>query len=84
MDLQSWIAFEKSNIWAAFLWDIEDRKKYLTDLLVQGKDPDWNDDVLRGKLSELEFFINLPDMIKASIIIESKTKIKEVEDGRGE
>lgn len=66
------------------MWDIEDRKKYLTELLVQGKDPDWNDDVLRGKLSELEFFINLPDMIKASIIIESKAKITEVEDGRGE
>jgi len=82
LELSSWSTFEKSDIWSAFLWDIDDRRRYLTELLVQGNDKDWNDDHLRGKLSELEFFVNLPDMIKASIIVESKTKIEEIEDGR--
>ena len=80
MSYEEWHRFETSAIWQAFLWDIRDRRDYLVSLLVEGKDKDWNDSHLRGQLFELTFFENLPDMIKASIIIESKTKTTEQEE----
>lgn len=72
LSIEQWREFEKSSIWAAFLFDLSSRKAYLTKLLIEGHDPDWNDDMLRGKLSELDFLENLPASIKASIVIETK------------
>lgn len=80
LSLQDWINFENTVVWQSFLYDIEDRRRYLTELLIQGGDKDWNDDHLRGQLFELTFFENLPEMIKASIVIESKTKTIEQEE----
>ena len=80
LSYEDWKGFENGCVWQAFLWDIDDRRRYLTELLVQGGDKDWNDSHLRGQLFELTFFENLPEMIKASIMLESKTKTTEQEE----
>lgn len=63
-----WEKFQLSNIWKGFLFDLEEREKYLVELF---KDSDqlWSSDTIRGKLTELEYFKNIPKSIIASLII---------------
>jgi hypothetical protein len=68
-----WEAFSKGTIWASFLFDLEEREKYLFQLFRDG-DEVWNPDVIKGKLTEIEFFKQIPGLIISSIIIKEDNK----------
>jgi hypothetical protein len=63
-----WATFLKSPIWAALLRELKDREEYLVDLFKEN-DIIWNADTIRGKLTELEYFRQIPKSIMASIAI---------------
>ena len=70
-----------SPIWSAFLYELEGRKEFLTDLLIRGNDQ-WPDEQNRGRIYELDFFQNIPLLVVDQIKQDWKTKqeIKENED----
>lgn len=65
---QEWVKFVSSPLWGAFLFEIQEREKYIVELLKEN-DQLWNADMIRGKLTELDYFRNIPQSIIASIII---------------
>ena len=66
IDLGRWKEFLNSDVWRSFLFEIESREKYLIELFKEG-DKEWSPDVLRGKLTELDFIRQIPALILASI-----------------
>ena len=76
----TWVDFIESDVWRAFLFEFEDREKYLTQLF---KDADmvWSPDVIRGKMTELDFVRQLPTLIILSIRDKDKNQ-KEISDGK--
>jgi hypothetical protein len=68
-----WEEFRGSSIWASFLFDIEEREKYLFQLFREG-DQVWTPEFLRGQLLELEYFKQIPSLIISSIIIKEENK----------
>lgn len=72
-----WVEFIKSNIWRAFLFEFESREKYLIELFKES-DREWPPDVIKGKLTELDFVRQLPGLILLSVI---ENKGKEIKDG---
>jgi hypothetical protein len=74
-----WQEFEKSDIWRAFLFELESREKYLIELFKEG-DKEWTPDVIRGKMTEIDFVKQIPALIILSIIDKEKTE-KEIRDG---
>lgn len=74
-----WQEFEKSDIWRAFLFELESREKYLIELFKDG-DKEWTPDVIRGKMTEIDFVKQIPMLIILSIIDKDKSK-KEISDG---
>lgn len=66
IDLGRWKEFLNSDVWRSFLFEIESREKYLIELFKEG-DKEWSPDVLRGKLTELDFIKQIPALILASI-----------------
>jgi hypothetical protein len=80
---QEWEEFQKSKIWKAILYDIQDREEYLIELF-KDNDQVWPADVIRGKLTELDFIRQIPVLIQASIaqkeqIENSKREISDAE-----
>lgn len=75
-----WEDFIKSPIWAAFLWEFQDREDYLIELF-KGNDQLWSPDVVRGKLTEIDFVKQIPQSLIASIIIK-EANLKEREDSQ--
>lgn len=72
--------FINGQVWSAILFDLAEREHYLIELFKEN-DQEWNSDFIRGKLTELEFFKQIPHLIKASIIIkEANTREKGVSD----
>lgn len=78
-----WRDFYAGRIWSALLWELKDREDYLVDLFKEN-DPVWTADIIRGKLTELEYIRQIPSSIIASILVkESNLKNqKEAENGR--
>lgn len=76
---KEWKDFTNSSIWKAFLYELEDRENYLLQLY-KDNDPLWNSDTIRGKLTEIDYFKQLPNLIILSIIAEDNNKEKEKED----
>ena len=68
MSRTEWKAFLCSDIWKGFLFEMQEREKYLVELFKDG-DLLWNPDTIRGKLTEIEYFRSIPDTIMSSIII---------------
>ena len=66
ISLEEWRLFERSLIWKAFTFDVNDRRRILTELLVNGS-PKWSDEQIRGRIHELEYFENIPAMIKMQL-----------------
>ena len=66
LSIETWKDFERSLIWKAFAFDINDRRSFLTELLVNGS-PKWSDEQIRGRIHELEYFENIPAMIKMQL-----------------
>lgn len=66
IDLVKWKEFLDSDVWRAILFEIESREKYLIELFKEG-DKEWPPDVLRGKLTELDFIKQVPALIVISI-----------------
>ena len=63
ISIEEWRLFERSLIWKAFTFDVNDRRRFLTELLVNGS-PKWSDEQIRGRIHELEYFENIPAMVK--------------------
>ena len=73
-----WQDFYRGEIWRSFLFELHEREQYLVELFREG-DVLWNADVIRGKLTEIEFFKQIPQSLIASIIIKEANQ-KERED----
>lgn len=73
-----WEEFQKGDIWRSFLFELESRENYLIELFKEG-DKEWSPDVLRGKLTEIDFIKQIPTLIILSIIDKDK-KEKEIKD----
>lgn len=73
-----WVEFQKGDIWRSFLFELESRENYLIELFKEG-DKEWSPDVLRGKLTEIDFIKQIPTLIILSIIDKDK-KDKEIKD----
>ena len=61
-----WTEFMQSDIWRAFLFEFESREKYLIELFKES-DSEWPPDVIKGKMTELDFVKQIPLLILASI-----------------
>jgi len=61
-----WLKFQDGDIWKAFLYELEDREKYLTQLF-KDSDKEWPPDVIKGKMTEIDFFKQIPTLILLSI-----------------
>ena len=74
-----WLEFIKGDIWKALLFEIQERELYLIELF---KDHDqlWNPDTIRGKLTELEFFKQVPKSLIAALVIKEANQRKKEED----
>lgn len=68
-----WTKFAKSDIWKAFLFELEEREKYLIQLF-KDSDKEWSPDVIKGKLTEIDFVRQIPALIMLSI--EDKEKLQ--------
>lgn len=68
----------KSDVWKAFLYELEDREKYLIQLF-KDSDKEWSPDVLKGKLTELDFIKQLPTLILLSVEDRERNQ-KEIRD----
>jgi len=66
VDLESWKTFTKSSIWKAFLFEIEDREKYLIQLF-KDSDQEWPPDVIKGKLTELDYIKQIPVLLMVTL-----------------
>lgn len=78
----TWIEFLNSDIWKALLFELNAREDYLIQLF-KDNDIEWNPDVIRGKLTELDFFRQIPTLILSSIEDKDKThkEIRDAESG---
>lgn len=79
LDKQKWVDFINSDIWKAFLFELEDREKYLIQLF-KDSDKEWSPDVIKGKLTEIDYFKHLPALLVLSIK-DRENKPKEDDDG---
>lgn len=74
-----WVDFYQGPLWKAFLFELAERERFLYECFKDG-DPEWSPEFLRGKLSELDFFRNIPALLVASID-EANKKEEEQENG---
>ena len=63
---EDWTKFIKSDIWKAFLFELEEREKYLIQLF-KDSDQEWPPDVIKGKMTEIDFMKQIPVLILLSI-----------------
>jgi hypothetical protein len=74
-----WREFSKSDIWKAILFELDERDKYLLQLF-KDSDKEWPPDVIKGKMTELDFFRQIPALILLSIN-DKENREKEIRDG---
>lgn len=72
--LSDWKTFLKSSIYADIQEDIKERQDILTVKLIVGKDQDFTDDSLRGRIDELNFIACMAKDIAALMEIDSNRK----------
>ena len=68
-----WEEFKNGELWKAFLFEIAEREAFLLECFKQG-DADWSAEMLRGKLTELDFIRNIPGLLLVSILETEKEK----------
>lgn len=73
-----WERFLNSDVWKALLFEFESREKYLIELFKES-DKEWPPDVIKGKLNELDFVRQVPNLILMAIKDSDKPK-KERDD----
>ncbi len=80
----AWIEFIQSDFWKAILFDLDAREQYLLQLF-KDSDKEWPPEVIKGKMTEIDYFRQMPILILASIEDKIQTN-KEIshdsEDGR--
>ena len=74
-----WKEFAKSDIWKAILFELDERDNYLLQLF-KDSDKEWPPDVLKGKMTELDFIRQIPALMLLSIE-DKETREKEIRDG---
>jgi len=79
--IQEWEDFRKSNIWADLLDEFKERDEVVSQKLRVGRDTEWTDDNMRGRLNELEYVASLVDFIILDLKKVQEDE-KEKEDGR--
>jgi hypothetical protein len=80
VDLGAWKTFVKSSIWKAFLFEIEDREKYLIQLF-KDSDQEWPPDVIKGKLTELDYIKQIPVLLMVTLEDHKKELRKDEDNG---
>ncbi len=80
VDLEAWKTFTKSSIWKAFLFEIEDREKYLIQLF-KDSDQEWPPDVIKGKLTELDYIKQIPVLLMVTLEDHKKELRKDKDNG---
>ena len=63
---EKWKDFAKSDIWKAILFELDERDKYLLQLF-KDSDKEWPPDVIKGKMTELDFIRQIPVLMLLSI-----------------
>lgn len=61
-----WKDFAKSDIWKAILFELDERDNYLLQLF-KDSDKEWSPDVIKGKMTELDFIRQIPALMLLSI-----------------
>jgi len=79
ISINEWEGFVSSSFWGALKGEIEERDKYLMELLRHG-DEQWTDEELRARVSELEYFKTLPEAILVDLRIASEEEKKDKEE----
>ena len=64
--------FLDSNLWISICEELKERQAFIVAKLIQGSDQIWNDDNMRGRISELEFMETLPEAMLADILLAEK------------
>jgi hypothetical protein len=75
ISINEWKEFLGGRIWAAFQYEIADRRQYLLELFVD-HDQVWTDDELRARINELGFLLQIP----ASLIAEKQNSVNNEEE----
>jgi hypothetical protein len=80
--ISDWEEFEKSRMWSAILFELEERDKFVMELLRYG-DPDqkWSDSDMRSRLNELEYMRSIPKVMANDIRMQQLNASKD-EDNR--
>ncbi len=81
LSLSQWQDFIKSPIWAAILWEIEDRKEVLVESFRENDA--WSSEMIRGMLLEHEFIKQIPAALIADIAIR-EANIREEKENNNE
>lgn len=74
----TWKQFIDSDIWKALLFEFESREKYLIELFKES-DREWPPEVIKGKLTEIDFFRQLPILVLVSVEDKNKKEIENVQ-----
>ena len=73
--------FLDSNLWLSICEELKERQAFIVAKLIQGNDQLWNDDNMRGRISELEFMETLPEAMLADILLaENQLETQKNED----
>jgi len=64
--------FLDSNLWVSICEELKERQAFIIAKLIQGSDQIWNDDNMRGRISELEFMETLPEAMLTDILLAEK------------
>jgi len=59
--------FIRSIVWQEILKDLKARREMITNLLIRGSDPEWTDDNMRGRISELDYLATTPEAFITAI-----------------
>jgi len=62
----SWLEFIQSDFWKAILYDLDAREQYLLQLF-KDSDKEWSPEVIKGKMTEIDYFRQLPLLILSSV-----------------
>lgn len=67
LSISDWTAFTLSKEWKAILFDLDERRESLIESFKEGEEG-WSADFIRGKLTEIDFFRQLPILIGSDIM----------------
>lgn len=77
--------FLESPVWADLKDELRARYQVVLGRLVAGDDDQWSDDNMRGRLSEIDYILGIPEVLWQDLAFdESKKSEKEKKDEYGE